>query len=212
MDIDEMSIEQLIQAIFESGALNPDGSIQGNDNDADGTRFERHYAEITQPDQVQIYEELNTNAEGRFTTSFIRRDQMVKDNRLLPIGWTAHGPDPSLNGRYLASTHAEHVDGDADYEDGQGTDRITYRVTLPPGVDAARCTVQATLYYQAIPPSYLNDRFKAAPNGAATQRLYYLASHLKLEGTPAENWKLKIGSARAGTTRSRPGCCASPPT
>ena len=90
--------------------------------------------------------------------------------------------------------------GDPDYEDGEGTDRITYRVTLPPGVDAARCTVQATLYYQAIPPSYLNDRFKAAPNGAATQRLYYLGSHLKLEGTPAENWKLKIGSARAATT------------
>jgi hypothetical protein len=171
--------------------------------DAEGRvqqHFQPHYQVITSPDQVQIYEELNTNAEGRFTTSFIRRDQTVKDNRLPPIGWTAHGPDPSLNGRYLASTHAEHVDGDPDYEDGRGTDRITYRVTLPPGVDAERCTVQATLYYQAIPPSYLNDRFKAAPNGAATQRLYYLASHLKLEGTPAENWKLKIGSARAATT------------
>ena len=40
--------------------------------------------------------------------------------------------------------------------------------------------MQATLYYQATPPYYLNDRFKAAPNGAATQRLYYLASHLDL--------------------------------
>jgi hypothetical protein len=31
------------RTVFESGALNPDGSIQGNDNDADPTRFEQHY-------------------------------------------------------------------------------------------------------------------------------------------------------------------------
>ena len=61
----------------------------------------------------------------------------------------------------------------------------------------SRTTVQATLYYQATPPYYLNDRFQAAPNGAATQRLYYLASHVDFNGTPAEHWKLKITSARA---------------
>ena len=33
--------------VFESGALDPDGSIQGNDNDADAARFEPHYTEIT---------------------------------------------------------------------------------------------------------------------------------------------------------------------
>ena len=38
------------QTVFESGALNPDGSIVGNDNDADPTRFEPHYSEITKPD------------------------------------------------------------------------------------------------------------------------------------------------------------------
>ena len=31
------------QLIFESGHLNPDGSIEGNDNDADPTKFEPHY-------------------------------------------------------------------------------------------------------------------------------------------------------------------------
>ena len=44
------------RAMFESGAFNPDGSITGNDNDEDPMRFEPHYAEITSPDQVQIYE------------------------------------------------------------------------------------------------------------------------------------------------------------
>ena len=33
-------------------------AIAGNDNDADPKRFEPHYAEITRPDQVQIYEPI----------------------------------------------------------------------------------------------------------------------------------------------------------
>ena len=32
--------------VFESGALNTNGSIQGNDNDADPPRFEPHYTEV----------------------------------------------------------------------------------------------------------------------------------------------------------------------
>src|SRR5260221_5023253 len=44
--------------VFESGALHADGSIEGNDNDADPARFEPHYREITQGDQVPIYEPL----------------------------------------------------------------------------------------------------------------------------------------------------------
>jgi mono/diheme cytochrome c family protein len=163
--------------------------------------FQPHYQVITSPQQVQIYEELIKNAEGKFTTSFTRRDETVKDNRLLPIGWTEHGPNPSLNGRFLAATHAEGVHGDPDYVNGQGMDRIIYLITLPAGVDPSQVAVQATLYYQSIPPYYLNDRFETAPHGAGTQRLHFLASNLKLDRTPAEDWKLKIASATATTTR-----------
>jgi len=35
------------KAVFESGAFQPDGSIAGNDNDADAARFEPHYSRIT---------------------------------------------------------------------------------------------------------------------------------------------------------------------
>lgn len=163
--------------------------------------FQPHYQVITSQQQAQIYEELIKNAEGKFTTSFTRRDETVKDNRLLPIGWTEHGPDPSLNGRFLAATHAEGVHGDPDYVNGQGTDRTVYRITLPAGVDPSRVAVQATLYYQSIPPYYLNDRFNTAPHGAGTHRLHFLASHLKLDHTPGEDWKLKIASATATATR-----------
>ena len=44
------------RTVFESGALNSDGSIQGNDNDLDPLHFEPHYAEINDSQQVEIYE------------------------------------------------------------------------------------------------------------------------------------------------------------
>ncbi|MDQ3755329.1 MAG: hypothetical protein M3371_11440, partial [Acidobacteriota bacterium] len=165
--------------------------------------YQPHYQSINAQDQVQIYEELIQNAEGKFTTSFIRRDETVKDNRLLAIGWTKNGPDPSLSGVYLKATQpdGEAVD-DPDYQDGRaGTDRLTYLIRLPAGVNARRCTVRATLYYQSIPPYYLDDRFRDAPGGAATKRLYYLTSNLNLAGTPVENWKLKVATADAPVRR-----------
>lgn len=155
--------------------------------------YQPHRQLVTAQDQVQIYEELIKDAAGRFTTSFIRRDETFKDNRLLPFGWTEAGPNPSLNGRFLKATHPDGTGDDPDYKDGRaGQDRITYQITLPAGVDARRCTVEATLYHQSIPPSYLNERFRTAPNGTATQRLYYLTSTLNLQGTVIENWKLQI--------------------
>lgn len=158
--------------------------------------YQPHYEVITAQNQVQIYEELNQDVDGKFTTNFTRRDVQLKDNRLLPFGWTRKGPDPSLNGRYLHATFPEgSATKDPDYQDGRaGTDNITYKIILPPGTDATKCSVQATLYYQTIPPYYLNQRFVAAPNGTATRRLYYLTSNLNLTGTPVENWKLPIVS------------------
>jgi hypothetical protein len=73
--------------VFESGALNPDGSIVGNDNDADPLRFEPHYSEITSPQQVEIYEPILKDSEGRVTTGLLHAVGYLKDNRLLPTGF-----------------------------------------------------------------------------------------------------------------------------
>jgi hypothetical protein len=173
-------------------------------------QYQPHYEVITAQNQVQIYEELTQNADGVFTTNFLRRDHNLKDNRLLPIGWTSNGPDPSLNGRFLASTHPEGDDviKDPDYENGQGKDHVSYQITLPAGVDPTQCTVKATLYYQSTPPYYLSDRFRAVPDGEATKRLYYLTSNLNLTDRPTEKWKLKIVSTEAvPVTGGVPGAC-----
>jgi hypothetical protein len=160
---------------------------------------------ISSSKQVQIYEELMTDSDSNFTTSFIRRDTPVKDNRLLPRGWSVKGPDPSLSGEFLHSTFPEGdaVD-DPSYANGSGTSSVRYAVPLsqlPRGIDTSRLTVKATLYYQSIPPYYLMQRFEQAPNAEGTKRLFYLTSRLKTKGTHIENWRLKIASAQRSSNR-----------
>lgn len=85
---------------------------------------------ITSPAQVQIYEELLKNADGNFTTSFIRRNRTIKDNRLLPKGWRLKGPDPaSLSGEFLRSTFPEgDAARDPSYLAGTGTHVVRYEI------------------------------------------------------------------------------------
>jgi hypothetical protein len=154
---------------------------------------------ITRQDQVQIYEELNLNIDCHMTTSFLRRDYQLKDNRLLPFGWTKTGPlnpdkTPYIPAEYLHETNPVSVGGDPAYADGSGTSVVRYEIPLT-GFAGKNVTITATLYYQSIPPYFLNDRFTQAPDAPATQRLYYLTSNLQTKGTPIENWKFQITSA-----------------
>ncbi|MGC2401815.1 MAG: hypothetical protein WA510_18610 [Acidobacteriaceae bacterium] len=160
--------------------------------------YQPHYQTIDSQDEVQIYEELVQDSQGQFTTSFVRRDKILKDNRLLPQGWTGTGPDPSLSGVFLDATYPKgRASLDPDYRDGSGTDRVAYHIKLPSGIDPANCKVAATLYYQSTPPAFLEMRFQGDPSGLATQRLYYLESHLNVGGTVIDGWKIELVSASA---------------
>ncbi len=159
---------------------------------------------ITRQDQVQIFEELNLNIQCAMTTSFLRRDYQLKDNRLLPFGWTRTGPlkadrTPLIPAEYLHETYPVSVGGDPAYADGSGTSIVRYEIPLS-AFTSKNVAITATLYYQSIPPYFLNDRFTQAPNGPATQRLYYLTSNLQTKGTPIENWKFPITSASQEVT------------
>jgi len=82
--------------VFESGGLDPSGQIRGNDNDADATKYEPHYTEITAPDQVQIYEDIMVDQAGKLTTGLLSAVRYVKDNRLLPRGFNKQGADAEI--------------------------------------------------------------------------------------------------------------------
>jgi hypothetical protein len=87
--------------IFESGKPNPDGSIAGNANDADPARFTPHYATISKPDQVEIFEDILGDGQGKVTTALVFTTQYLKDNRILPTGFDkANAPaDIAVHGK-----------------------------------------------------------------------------------------------------------------
>jgi hypothetical protein len=128
------------RAVFESGAVRPDGSIAGNDNDADATRFEPHYEIVTAADEVQIYEAIMVDTRDAVTTGLLRGVRFVKDNRLLPRGFdkTTAEPDVAVRG-----------DAAADTDFIGGGDRVRYRVALGAN-GAGPLTIAAELLYQPI--------------------------------------------------------------
>lgn len=202
------------KTIWSSGRTNAEGVILGPDDQPlpsesfaagpDGRQqYQEHHNQefpVTRQDQVQIYEELVQDADGKFTTSFLRRDHEVKDNRLLPAGWTKAGPDPTLKPFFLEATYPKgRAANDRVYLSGKGVSVVKYQAPLPSGVDPKNVRVQVTLYYQSIPPYYLQDRFRVG--GPQSQRLEYLAGHLDLSNTPLKNWKLEIASVSSPVAR-----------
>jgi hypothetical protein len=127
------------RAIFESGAFNPNGSITGNDNDEDATRFEPHYTEITSPDQVEIYESVMGDPAGKPTTGLLTALRFLKDNRLLPRGFDKQTADNQIA-----------VVGDAltDSDFGSGGDTIRYSAAA--GNAQGPFQVDVELWYQPI--------------------------------------------------------------
>jgi hypothetical protein len=125
--------------VFESGALRLDGSVQGNDNDADRTKFEPHYTEIRDAGEVQIYESILGGPDGAVTTGLLTATQYLKDNRLLPRGFDKRTAETDI------AVHGGALD-DPDF--GGGSDRVRYAVAV--GDAPGPFTVEAELLYQPI--------------------------------------------------------------
>lgn len=181
-------------------AVGPCGNAIGKRplNSAGVQPYHRHYSvsnPITTEDQVQVYEELVTDLDHKITTSFLLRDDDLKDNRILPAGWKHDAPIPQP---YLHATYPIGVDNDPSYGNGSGTSVVRYHVQLPPGFDATKVSVTATLYYQSIPPYFLRDRLELAAGQPATERLKYLVDNTQLDDTDLNDWKLEIDQNCAG--------------
>jgi hypothetical protein len=127
------------RVVFESGAVNPDGSIRGNDNDADVTKFEAHYTELRSADEVQIYESILGDMNGAVTTGLLSAARYLKDNRLLPHGFDKRTAEPDIAVRGSALD-------DPDFTDAG--DRVRYSV--PVMAVEGPFEVEAELLYQPI--------------------------------------------------------------
>jgi hypothetical protein len=132
--------------VFESGALNPDGSITGNDNDADKTRFEPHYTEINTTDQVQIYEDIMVGPDDVPTTGLLTALRFIKDNRLLPKGFDKRKVEQEIAVQGAAVNDADFLGGG---------DKVRYSVFV--GNAQGPFQVEAEFWFQPISFRWANN-------------------------------------------------------
>ena len=171
-----------------------------------------HRPVVRRQDQVQILEELvaappvsgpaqcgrHAAPAGALTTSFLAICAPVKDNRLLPSGFLPRTQRVEISralgaGDELADDAAPvGVDDDPNFRP-DGTSSVVYEVSLST-LTAVPDSIRATLYYQAAPPYYLQDRF-CTSTSADTTRLSVIAGGLDLSGSQAEGWKMRMMTA-----------------
>lgn len=150
---------------FESGKPLPDGRIEGNDADVDILACEPHYASVSRPDQVQIYEAVMQNTDGAVTHTLLRAAAYRKDNRLLPPGFSIATASPDIAAYGRASQDTDFIGG---------SDRITYNVKTDehPGP----YQISAELLYQTVAWSFAQDLFTDSADTVTRFSGYYEAA------------------------------------
>ncbi len=151
------------KVVFESGGWQADGSIIGNDNDLDEQKFEPHYQVITSPDQVQIYEPIIGDPDGKVTTTLLRAQRYLKDNRLLPRGFDKNTVSPDI------AVYGEAAD-DPDFLGGGDT--IQYRIST--AGFTAPFAVEVELLYQSFGYRWAEKFRNQADNPEAMEFYGYL--------------------------------------
>lgn len=137
--------------LFRSGILDANFEAEGHD-----PSFEPHYQLITRPDQAQIYEMVMGDAAGQPTTVLSRGYAPLKDNRLPPIGFTTQHSvydTTRIYGHALNDPDFNRVNG----QQGSGADIVHYRVGI--GGYRGRLHAHATVYYQSLPPKWMEEMF-----------------------------------------------------
>ena len=148
------------KVVFESGKVNADGSITGNDADTKSGSPEPHYDVITAPDQVLIYESIMADVNGKPTYVLLRGSTYLKDNRVLPNGFdkAKSMTDTAVAGAALT---------DANFKGGG--DQITYKIPAKSG----SYTVKAELLYQEMGFAFARSLFAHSGTLVSTFNNYY---------------------------------------
>jgi hypothetical protein len=149
------------RVVFESGRLDPSGSIEGNDNDRDASRYEPHHDRIVESEQVQIYEPILGTPRGAVTTGLLSASQYLKDNRLTPAGF-----DKAKAENDVAVVGAARKDPNF----LGGRDTVRYSPTL--GGARGPLTVVVELVYQPIGYRWAQN-LRVRPSAEAARFLRY---------------------------------------
>lgn len=191
--------------LFHSGRWSEDGGIAGRDDE-----WEPHWNEITSEDQVQIYELVMGDVSGANTQVLERADVILKDNRLVPRGFsTLHPVYDTVQVGPMAALDLDF--NRRNDEEGSGTDRLIYRVQADPSVSNVEAIV--TLHYQAVPAKWVSALFEYSDQSdriAAFESMYHAADRTPVvvaskaaKGWPgfdpeASDWRVAPNPVAAG--------------
>ncbi len=186
--------DQSGRVLFESGRLNPDGSIVGVDADL-GAGFEPHYGEpITSADQVQVYEPILGDLEGRQTYTLLSAATYLKDNRIPPRGFDKSRVPEGIAVVGGAATDPNFVGG---------SDLVTYHIALGPV--SGGITVFAELNYQTLAYGFLRDLERDADLPAVARFLaMYEASEIRAETMASTTLDLAVTGTELGSLSGTP--------
>lgn len=141
---------------FESGAWDGGGRlIDAGGALLDVTGVIHPHRDVVAPGEVQVWEAVPGDASDAPTHRPLAAIGYLKDDRILPSGWTAAGP-------WADQTAPVGVAGDASF--APGSDQVKYRI--PDGAGVER--VEVALVYQTVPPSAV-EHLGRVPTPAAVK-------------------------------------------
>ena len=161
--------------VFVSGRTDDSYEVIGHDP---VPSFEPHYDVIRRPDEVQIYELVMGDVNDQPTTVLERAKTALKDNRLVPLGFSTSHPSydtTRIAGGALTDPDFNRSDLGAE---GSGTDVVHYHIPLA-GVTGGLRAV-ARIFYQPLPPAWNDEMFSFNSARIDTFRTMLDAS----DGTP----------------------------
>lgn len=136
--------------LFRSGGFDSEYFTVG-----ENLPFEPHHQIVRSAEQVQIYEMVMGDVNGNRTTVLERGAVHLKDNRLVPAGFsTSH---PQYDSTIMVLNGVNDPDFNHDPQEGSGTDVVYYHI--PTSGFTGAVTVTAEVYYQSLPPNWMDEIF-----------------------------------------------------
>ncbi len=154
--------------VFQSGIFDPNYRVVG-----ENPQFNPHYTTISQNHTSQIYEMSMGDVNGQFTSVLARAAMLLKDNRIPPEGFTTSSPvydTVQVSADALADADFNKLNG----VEGSGSDFVQFKV--PVAGLLGNIKVSARLFYQSVPPKWLDEMFTYNSSHIDTFRNMYNAA------------------------------------
>jgi len=167
--VQENSADGSADTLFHSGAWSPDNyEIIGQEE----VVLSAHHDLIDNEAMAQIYEMVMGDITGTQTTVLEQAFAPLKDNRLVPAGFSSAHPAYDTTAVVGEALLDDDFNFDSEEGEGTGMDRVTYDFSealnaVEPG--ELQLTVHAKLWYQSIPPKWVAPMFElGASQGDST--------------------------------------------